>query len=100
VGYCELGLAVAHRDLGQPAEALTWGRRAILSQPLLAGGYRAVAVALVDLGRIDEAREAIKQLLRALPKESLRPELLYRQNRNRTTEEAWIAALRLAGLSE
>jgi len=100
LGYCELGLAVAHRDLGKPAEALSWGRRAVLSLPLLAGGYRAVVVALVDLGRIDEAREAVGQLLKALPKERLRPELAYRQNRNRATAEAWIGALRLAGLSE
>ena len=100
LGYGELGLAVAHRDLGQATEALGWARRAILSLPLLAGGYRTMAVALVDLGRIEEAKEAIRQLLRALPKESLRPDLLYRQNRNRATADAWIAALRQAGLPE
>jgi adenylate cyclase len=99
-GYCELGLAVTHRDAGQPAEALDWARRAILSLPLLAGGYRAMAVALVDLGRLEEAKEAIGQLLRVLPTERLRPELVHRQNRNRATVEAWIAALRQAGLSE
>jgi adenylate cyclase len=100
VGYYELGLAVAHRDVGQPIEALDWARRAILSLPLLAGGYRTMAVALVDLGRIDEAKEAIRQLRNTLPKESIRPDLLYRQNRNRATADAWIAALQLAGLPE
>jgi adenylate cyclase len=100
LGYGELGLAVAHRDLGRATEALSWARRAILSLPLLAGGYRTMAVALVDLGRIDEAKEAIGQLLKALPKESLRPDLLYRQNRNRATAEGWIAALQRAGLPE
>ncbi|HZY53694.1 MAG TPA: adenylate/guanylate cyclase domain-containing protein [Reyranella sp.] len=100
LGYCELGLANAYRDVGQPAQALHWGRRATLSLPLLAGGYRAVIVALVDLGRIDEAREAVGQLLKTLPTERLRPELVYRQNRNRETADAWITALRQAGLAE
>jgi hypothetical protein len=40
-GYCELGLAIGHRDGGHPENALAWARRAILTLPQLAGGYRA-----------------------------------------------------------
>jgi adenylate cyclase len=97
-GFCEAGLGVAHRDLGQPPEALVWAQRAIISLPLLASGYRTAAVALVDLGRIDDARERIAQLLRACPGHHIRPEFVRRHNRNEATAEAWIAALRVAGL--
>ena len=99
-GYAELGLANAYRDLSHPQEALVWARRAILSLPLLAGGYRAAAVALVDLGRIDEAKQLIRQLLQILPQSRIDPDFVRRQNRNTATVESWIAALRLAGLPD
>jgi len=99
-GFCEAGLGVVYRDIGQPQEALVWAQRAIMSLPLLASGYRTAAVALVDLGRIDEAKERIAQLLKALPHDHVRPEFVRRHNRNMATAEAWIAALRMAGLPE
>jgi tetratricopeptide (TPR) repeat protein len=99
-GYCELGLANAHRDLGHPADALGWARRAILSLPRLAGGYRVAAAALVDLGRIDEAREVIGQLRQILPQARIDLAFVRRQNRNAATADSTIAALRLAGLPE
>ena len=99
-GFCEAGLAVARRDVGQPQEALVWAQRAIMSMPLLASGYRTAAVALVDLGRIDEARERIAQLLKALPEDRIRLDFVRRHNRNAATADAWIAALRVAGLPD
>jgi tetratricopeptide (TPR) repeat protein len=63
-GFGEAGLALAYRDLGQPQEALIWAQQAIMSLPLLASGYRTSAVALINLGRIDEARECVAQLLK------------------------------------
>ena len=99
-GYAELGLANAHRDLSHPEEALGWARRAILSLPRLAGGYRAAAVALVDLGRLDEAKQLIRQLLQILPQTRIDPDFVRRQNRNTATVDSWIAALRLAGLPD
>jgi adenylate cyclase len=99
-GYTEMGLAVAHRDLGRPDEALIWGRRAVLSLPLFAGAYRAAAAAMVDLGRIEEARELISQLLKIHPKASIRLEWVRRGFRNQDSAESWIAALRSAGLPD
>lgn len=99
-GYGEAGLAVAYRDFGQPQQALEWAQRAIVSLPLLASAYRTAAVASVDLGRIDEARERIAQLLKALPENRIRPDFVHRHNRNRATADAWIAALRMAGLPD
>jgi tetratricopeptide (TPR) repeat protein len=99
-GFSELGLANAYRDLGRPNDALVWARRAMLSLPRLAGGYRVAAAALVDLGQIDEAKELIVQLLMLLPQSRINAALLRRQNRNHATVESWIAALRLAGLPE
>jgi hypothetical protein len=71
-----------------------------MSLPLLASGYRTAAVALIDLGRIDEAKERIAQLLKVLPHDHVRPEFVRRHNRNEATAEAWIAALRTAGLPD
>jgi len=99
-GFCEAGLGLAYRDLGRPQEALVWAHRAIMSLPLLASGYRTAAVALVDLGRIDDAKERIAQLLKARPQDNIRPYFVRRHNRNETTAESWIAALRIAGLPD
>ena len=100
IGYCEAGLGVACRDSGRPLEALVWAQRATMSLPLLPAGYRAAAVALVDLGRVDEAKERVAQLLKVRPQERIRPEFVRRHNRNQATAEAWIAALRMAGLPD
>ncbi|WP_428672184.1 helix-turn-helix domain-containing protein [Reyranella sp.] len=100
LGYCEAGLGVAYRDAGRPQEALVWAQRAIMSLPRLPAGYRAATVALVDLGRIDDAKEQIAQLLKVFPEHRIRPEFVRRHNRNEATAEAWIAALRAAGLPD
>ncbi|MBR1270913.1 adenylate/guanylate cyclase domain-containing protein [Bradyrhizobium sp. AUGA SZCCT0222] len=99
-GYCELGLAIGYRDAGHPENALAWARRAILTLPQLAGGYRAAAVALVDLGRVDEARDMIRQLLQTQPHARIDPDFVRRQNRNESTTESWIRTLRQAGLPD
>ena len=59
-----------------------------MSLPLLASGYWTAAVALVDLGRIDEGRERIAQLLKARPQDRIRPDFVRRHNRNATTADA------------
>jgi adenylate cyclase len=99
-GYCEVGLALAHRDLGRPEEALVWGRRAILSLPLYPGGYRATVGALADLGRIEEAKDLVAQLLKVNPQSRIRPEYIRRINHDQDRAESYIAALRLADLPE
>jgi adenylate cyclase len=99
-GYCELGLAIGYRDAGHPENALAWARRAILTLPQLAGGYRAAAVALVDLGRVDEARDMIRQLLQTQPHARIDLAFVRRQNRNESTTESWIRALQQAGLPD
>ena len=45
-------------------------------------------------------RERIAQLLKARPQDRIRPEFVRRHNRNEATAEAWIAALRAAGLPD
>jgi adenylate cyclase len=99
-GFCELGLANAYRDLRHPEDALIWARRAMLSLPRLAGGYRVAAAAMVDLGRIDEAKALIAQLLQVLPQSRIDPAFVRRQNRDPAMVESTITVLRLAGLPE
>lgn len=72
----------------------------MLSLPRLAGGYRLAAAALVDLDRIEEAKEVIGQLLSVLPHSRIDPAFVRRQNRDASVVESTIAALRLAGLPE
>ena len=99
-GYTELGLSNAYRDKGDPAEALVWARRATLSLPHLSGGYRAAAVALVDLGRIDDAKAKIGELLKVMPQARIDAPFIRRQNRNEASVQSWVGALQRAGLPD
>jgi hypothetical protein len=67
---------------------------------VLPAGYRTAVVALVDLGCIDEAKERVRQLLKAFPQQRIRCEFVRRHNRNQATAEAWIAALQAAGVPD
>jgi TolB-like protein/class 3 adenylate cyclase/Flp pilus assembly protein TadD len=91
-------LAFAHWELGRYEEALDMAERLVATQPTYPTGYAYVAMNLVALGRVEEARTAIIEGRRIQPKLSLdlmqnyigvsRPEIDARRN----------AALRQAGL--
>ncbi|MBY0334475.1 MAG: hypothetical protein K2X49_27780 [Acetobacteraceae bacterium] len=58
------GLAIAQLMLGHYEEAIGSARRAIAHNEIWAGSYLALASALAHLGRIEEARAAIRDLRR------------------------------------
>lgn len=57
------GKASALVMLGQYEEAVRWGRRAIREEPNWTTGHRALAAALAQLGRREEASVVVRQML-------------------------------------
>jgi adenylate cyclase len=97
--YLFLGvLALAHLGAGRHAEAEAAARRSVQEHPKSIPAHRTLAVALVRLNRIDEARAAVARLLEINP--SARISNMLNPIRNRAFVEEFRAALRLAGLPE
>ncbi|HJQ56518.1 MAG TPA: adenylate/guanylate cyclase domain-containing protein [Vineibacter sp.] len=99
-GYSELGLAVGYLVVGRPDDALTWGRRAVVSLPNNFACHRIVAMALVGLGRVEEAREVVRQALQRLPQGRINVEHYLRMWRDQSQAESLIAAMRAAGVPD
>ncbi|SDR49755.1 adenylate cyclase [Rhizobiales bacterium GAS113] len=96
---CFFGIGLAHFVAERYEEALPWYRKGMLERPDLVWPLRSVAVCLGLLGRISEAREAVRQLRQGYPDITisritaggpLRGDLLSR----------YAEGLRLAGLPE
>jgi adenylate cyclase len=93
-----VGIAAGHFIDGRYDEALEYGLRAMHHTPSYTGSHRVAASALVELGRVDEARDVARRLLEVTPGFRLGaytfpfrdPELIKR----------WFGALRAAGLPE
>ncbi len=58
-----IGTGLAHLMAGRYEEAMEWADRSLREQPDYGVGIRLKVVALAHLGRIGEAREALKRLL-------------------------------------
>jgi adenylate cyclase len=61
------GIAVAHLLAGRYEQALQWADRALGEQPTYPAALRTKAIACAHLGRLKEAREAVRQLLDLQP---------------------------------
>jgi len=61
------GIAVAHLLARRYEQALDWSLRALREQPSYPAALRAKAVACAHLDRVEEAREAVRQLLDLQP---------------------------------
>ncbi len=70
-GYMLHGLATAHLIVGRNEEALATALRATEEMPKNSSSHRVVIVALVRLGRMEEARAATKRLLSIVPDSTL-----------------------------
>lgn len=60
-------LAVANLAAQEPEAALTYARKSVDAHPLFAPGITTLALCLVALGRLDEARQTIRRLLEIAP---------------------------------
>ena len=62
-----IGIGIAHFHAERFAEAASWARQGIAEKPSATWAWRIVAAAYANLGRLDEAREALACLVRAHP---------------------------------
>jgi TolB-like protein/two-component SAPR family response regulator len=86
------GIAFAHFFARRFEECVHWGKRAMAINPSANIARRGVAAALAHLGRIDEAKAEIKELLRQQPNLSMARERLS------SLRHEWMYALYLDGL--
>lgn len=64
-------LAEAHRRAGRAEVALKIAEEGVRLQPELVAGHMALALALLDLGRMDELRSRLARVLAAVPEHGL-----------------------------
>ena len=64
---CYFGIRNAHFAAGRYEESLAWCKKGMLERPELIWPLRSLAASLSHLGRIAEAREALRQLREAYP---------------------------------
>ena len=62
-----IGIGIAHFHAERFAEAASWVRQGIAEKPSATWAWRIVAAAYANLGRLDEAREALTRLVQAHP---------------------------------
>ena len=99
-GYTAVGLCCALLATGRPEEALAWAHKACQAMPTFLGGLRALIVALVELGRFDEARAVGQRLLALDPKQTVT--VIAQQNayQDPLFREKYHRAMRTAGIPE
>jgi len=92
------GLGQAHVMAGRTEEGIPLLQRAVGEKPNWAGGYRVIILAMVRLGRLDEAKEAANRLLDIDP--SFRLANLNIPYRSEAFAEELKSALRTAGIPD
>jgi class 3 adenylate cyclase len=96
---CLFGIGSAHFAAARYEESLSWWRKGMLLRPDLAWPLRPVAACLGQLGRIPEAREAVRRLLAAYPGLTISRVMTVPAIRGDYARR-WVEGLRLAGLPE
>jgi TolB-like protein len=91
---------IAHFAAGDYAESVEWGRRSVERRPPINVGYRIIAASLGLLGRIDEAREAVRELLVHMPDMTIQATIRQMPWKLEEHLQAVTDGLRAAGLPE
>jgi TolB-like protein/class 3 adenylate cyclase len=96
------GIAIAHLLARRYEEALDWSVRALREEPGYPTALRTKAIACAHLDRIEEAREAVRQLLDAQPWNTLARTAQFYARIYGSQEAAaiYVEGLRKAGLPE
>jgi TolB-like protein/Tfp pilus assembly protein PilF len=100
LSFCNLGRLIAALGSGRDDDYLAVAKKFTEDAPVLHAGWRHLAAAYANLGRIDEAHAAVEQVLRLEPSDSL---ALIRRNIPIVLPEImkrFIELLRKAGLPE
>jgi adenylate cyclase len=94
-----IALAYAHLFTDRPEEAAQYAARAVQTNPDFDLCHAVLVASLVELGKLDEAREAASRLMAAFP--TFRIAQRRRAGfRDTARFEAWLVALRRAGLPD
>jgi adenylate cyclase len=93
------GISGAHLFARRFDDAIYWGKRSLAVTPAANVARRQVAVALAHLGRLDEARAEIAELLKHQPNASL-TRSRHSSFRHDWMHELYLEGLRKAGLRE
>jgi adenylate cyclase len=96
---CFFGIRNAHFAAGRYEESLSWCRKGMLERPELVWPLRSMAASLALLGRIPEAREAVRQLRQEHPDISISKIVTITPHRGDYVRR-YAEGLRRAGLSE
>jgi adenylate cyclase len=100
MGFTATGLCFALLAAGRSEEALPWGHKAIRIMPTYLGGLRALIVALVELGRLEEARAVGQRLLALDPKQTVSVIAKQSPFQDSHFRERFFGAMRTAGIPE
>jgi adenylate cyclase len=94
------GMSIAHAVAGRFEESVNWARQAIQFHSAHLGSYAVLAISYVELGRLDEARATVEELLRLNPAYSLAGFRTIMPGWHPAIVERSIESLRKAGLPE
>jgi adenylate cyclase len=94
------GLGMALLFLGNFPEAIDWFRRALSNNRNHAPSYRLLAVALVQSGRLEEAKQVVQQMRAIDPISSLSRSEFFTGFRDPEPKRLYLESLRAAGLPE
>jgi adenylate cyclase len=95
-----IGIGIAHFHAERFAEAASWARRGIAEKPSATWAWRIVAAAYANLGRLDEAREALARLVQAHPGITITAIKQASMPPSPSFQRALFDGLRAAGLAE
>jgi adenylate cyclase len=95
------GIAYAHIVAGRYKKALEWADRTLWIEPDYVSGFLSKAIACTQLGRIEEARAAVQQLLETQPwRTVVRTEWLFSRLFPPDVAAICVDSLRKAGIPE
>jgi hypothetical protein len=93
-------IGFSHFIAGRYDDALSWGTRALRDQPEFLAALRLVAASNACIGRMDEARVAMKRHLQLDPTMRLSKLRQYNPTRKPADFARFAAALKMAGMPE
>lgn len=99
-GIALSGIGMSYLMLQDYSEALQWGQQALTEMPNYGSSHRVVVVALVELQRMADARNAAERMMATFPTYSLALQREINPWRDQAFGERYIEAMRLAGVPE
>jgi adenylate cyclase len=96
----QTGLGSAYMFTGEYATALQWLQRTLSLNRHFAPAYRYLAVTQVRMGKLEDARQTVRELLAIDPLSSISRSEFYTGFRDAEPRQLYVESLRLAGLPE